>query len=165
MTAADGAMPLIDDATQYVTLGMGEEVFAVPVANVHEVLDLCAVTRVPNAPPSMRGMIDVRGRAVPVMDLRMKLGMLPVEATLHTRIVVVELEAEDGPVVIGMLADRVFEVATLDPAGTEPPPRIGCRWKSAFIRGIGRRGDRFVIILDLRHVLADEDIAMARDVA
>lgn len=157
--------PPRQDDTQYVTLGIGDEVFAVSVASVHEVLDVCPVTRLPNAPPSMRGMIDVRGHAVPVMDLRMKLGLPPVETTLHTRIVVVELEADDGPVVVGMLADRVFEVATLDPSDTEPPPHIGRRWTSDFIRGIGRRGDRFVIILDLRHVLAADDVAAAREVA
>lgn len=155
----------LDETTQYVTLAMGDEVFAIPVAAVHEVLDVCPVTRVPNAPASMRGMIDVRGRAIPVLDLRMKLGLPPITETLHTRIVVVELEAEDGPVVVGMLADRVFEVTTLDPAETEPPPRIGCRWQSAFIRCIGRRGERFVIVLDLRHVLAADDVRVAREVA
>lgn len=155
----------VDDTTQFVTLGMGDEVFAVPVASVHEVLDLCPMTRVPNAPPSMRGMIDVRGRAVPVVDLRMKLGMTPIAETLNTRIVVVELDDGAGPAVIGMLADRVFEVATLDPADTEPPPRIGCRWGSEFIRGIGRRGDQFVIILDLAHVVGAEEAALAREVA
>jgi purine-binding chemotaxis protein CheW len=143
---------------QYLTCGVGEETFALNVAQVREVLDLCPFTRVPNLPPYVRGMISVRGRAVPVIDLRSKFGMEPAEATAHSRIVVLEVVVEGRALVIGALADRVHEVTTLDTEDLEPPPEIGIGWRSEIIRGIGRRQGRFVIVLNLNRVFAMEDL-------
>lgn len=145
--------------TQYVTLGIDREMFAVAVEAVHEILDMRHVSRVPNAPSFMLGMIDVRGRGVPVIDLRTKLGLPPVAATEHTRIVVLEVEVANRSLAMGLVADRVFEVTPLGEHGLEPPPEVGVRWRSDYIQGIARRGEAFVIILDLGRLFSSEEAA------
>jgi purine-binding chemotaxis protein CheW len=157
-TPASGA-PVLDADAQYVTVGIDAEVFAIDVSQVREVLDLQPFTRVPNMPRFVRGMIDVRGRGVPVFDMRAKFGLPPVEPTAHTRVVVLEVAIGGRMVVVGALMDRVFEVTALDAGGVEPPPEVGVRWNSDLIRGIGRRNQQFVIILDPERVFATEDVA------
>ncbi|CAK0740517.1 purine-binding chemotaxis protein CheW [Azospirillaceae bacterium] len=148
----------LEEAAQYLTCGVGEEVFALDVVQVREVLDLCPFSRVPNMPRYVRGMIDVRGQAVPVIDLRVKFGMSPAEPTDSTRIMVLEAVVEGRSLVIGALTDRVFEVTALDIADVEPPPEIGIQWRSEIIRGIGRRHGRFVIVLNLNRVFSMTDL-------
>lgn len=146
--------------TPYLTLGVDREVFALSVGVVLEILAAQDIHHVPNAPPFLLGLIDVRGKAVPVLDLRVKLGLPPVAATEHSRIVVLDLQIEGSPLVLGLLTDRVFEVAPLDDGSMAPPPEIGMRWRSEYIRGIGRRGEAFVIILDVAHLLSDNEVAL-----
>jgi purine-binding chemotaxis protein CheW len=140
---------------QYVTLGVEAETFAIPVENVQEILDWAPVARLPQAPACVLGIIDVRGRAYPVVDLRTKLGMPRIEPTPATRIVVLRASGAVQVPALGLVADRVFEVTALDKAA-EPPPDTGLRWKAEAIAGIGRRNDRFVVVLDLVALLADE---------
>jgi purine-binding chemotaxis protein CheW len=147
------------DATQYVTLGIDREVFAVDVDRVREILDAQPVTRVPYAPPFMLGMIDVRGRSVPVIDLRTKLGLPAAENTEQTRIIVLDIENQGRSLTMGMLADRVFEVTSLDDHDMEPPPDVGTHWRSDYIRGVGRRKDGFVIIFDLSRLFSTDETA------
>lgn len=149
---------------QYVTIGIGDEIFAIAVTCVREVLDLCPITRVPNMPELLRGMIDVRGKAVPVLDMRQKIGLPPAEPTPHTRIVVLEVPVGGRSLVMGALADRVYEVIDVTHEGVEPPPDIGVGWRSDFLRGIGRRGETFVLILDLERLFTDDGQSLA-DVA
>jgi len=144
----------LDDGTQYLTCGVGDETFALNVAQVREVLDLCPFSKVPNMPPYVRGMIDVRGQTVPVIDLRTKFGMAPAEPSDSTRIMVLEVVSGNRPLVIGALTDRVIEVTALDAGEVGPPPEIGIRWRSEIIRGIGRRHGKFVIVLNLNKVFA-----------
>lgn len=151
----------LEDGVQYLTCGVGDETFALAVTQVREVLDICPFSRVPNMPAFVRGMIDVRGQAVPVIDLRVRFGMSPVEATDSTRIMVLEVVTGGRPLVIGALTDRVFEVTALDAGDVAPPPEIGTRWRSDIIRGIGRRQGRFVIVLNLNKVFAMEDLSSA----
>ena len=146
----------LEDGTQYLTCGVGDEIFALNVAQVREVLDLCPFSRVPNMPAYVRGMIDVRGQTVPVIDLRVKFGMEPAAATDTTRIMVLEVVSGNRPLVIGALTDRVIEVTELDAGEVGPPPEIGIRWRSDIIRGIGRRQGKFVIVLNLNKVFAIE---------
>lgn len=146
--------------TQYVTLGVGQEVFAVEVNRVHEILDLGPIVRLPNAPAHVLGMIDVRQHAVPVVDLRVKLGLSPTEATQQTRILVLDVEVGGRTVVLGLMADRVYEVTDLADHAIEPPPDIGMRWRSDYIRGVGRRGQSFVIIFDLSRLFTGEEVPL-----
>jgi len=147
---------------QFVTLGIDREVFAVPVEAVLEILDMQSVFRVPEAPPYVLGLIDLRGRSVPVLDLRTRLGLPAIEPTETTRILVLEVTVSGRPLVLGLVADRVFEVMALDAKDIEPPPDIGVRWRSEYIRGVGHRDARFVIIFDLARLFAT-DGAVALD--
>ena len=149
---------------QFVTLGAADEVFAIPVGQVQEILDLRPIARLPHAPASFLGLTDVRGHSVPVVDLRSLLGLMPTEPNQGTRILVLELELAGRRLRIGLLVDRVFEVTGLDAATAEPAPDIGRRWHSDCIRGIGRRGGGFVVILDMPRLMgADEGAAMLLD--
>ena len=148
------------DGSQYVTLGIDREVFAIPVEQVEEILDLRPVARLPHAPAYLLGMIDVRGRSVPVIDLRAKLGFTPAEATSSTRILVLEVAVGGRTLVFGLVADRVFEVTGMDGGRLEPPPEIGVRWRSDYISGVGRRGDAFVIVFDLSRLFADDEVPL-----
>jgi len=145
---------------QFVTLGIDREVFAVPVETVVEILDLRTMFRVPDAPAHLAGLIDVRGRSVPVIDLRVKLGLPAVPPTETTRIMVLEVPMAGRQLILGLVADRVFEVAPLDDGRMEPPPDIGTRWRSDYIRGVGRRGDSFVIVFDPARLFTSEEPAL-----
>jgi purine-binding chemotaxis protein CheW len=145
--------------TQFVTLGIDREVFAVPVETVLEILDMRELFRVPDAPAYLAGLIDVRGRGVPVIDLRVKLGLPAAAVTEGTRIMVLEVPVEGRQLVLGLIADRVYEVASLDDGRLEPPPQIGTKWHSEYIRGVGRRGEHFVVVFDLGRLFASDEPA------
>ena len=151
---------LITEIAQYITFKLGEESFAISVANVREVLEISQITRVPTAPPYMRGVVNVRGKAIPVVDLRLKFGLPAVPDTVNTRIIVIELELDGETTVVGGVADSVHEVIELEPGQINPPPRIAMRWRTELINGMGRRGDEFIIILDINHVFASEELAI-----
>jgi purine-binding chemotaxis protein CheW len=150
----------ITEIAQYITFKLGEESFAITVANVREVLEISQITRVPTAPAYMRGVVNVRGKAIPVVDLRLKFGLPAVADTVNTRIIVIELELDGETTVVGGVADSVHEVIELEPGQINPPPRIAMRWRTELINGMGRRGDDFIIILDINHVFASEELAM-----
>jgi purine-binding chemotaxis protein CheW len=145
--------------SNYVTLGVGDEIFAVDVAIVREILAYRTVAHLPNAPPFLVGVIDVRGCTVPVIALRLKLGLPAASITDDTRILVLEIDVKGRQLVVGLLADRVFEVAEFEIDGLEAAPDVGVRWKSEYIRGIGRLRGEFVIIFDMEHLLSSEDVA------
>jgi purine-binding chemotaxis protein CheW len=149
-----------DDAS-FVTIGIDREVFAVPVETVLEILEMRPVFRIPEAPAHLMGLIDVRGRAVAVIDLRTRLGLPRVAADDNTRIVVLDVAIEGRRLALGLVADRVFEVITLDTRQIEQPPDIGMRWHSDYIRGIGRRLDSFVVVLDLVRLFSGDAAALA----
>jgi purine-binding chemotaxis protein CheW len=142
---------------QFVTLGIDREVFGVPVSAVLEILDMRPMFRLPEAPPYLAGLIDVRGRGVPAIDLRVKLGLPAITATENTRVLVLEVMIGDRPVVLGLIADRVIEVISLNLDEVEPTPEIGLRWRSDYIDGIGRRNDGFVIIFNLPNLFSHEE--------
>ena len=150
----------IKTTAQYITFKLGDELFAINVGQVREVLDLSLITKVPTAPAYMRGVVNVRGNAIPVVDLRLKFGLPQAPDTVQTRIVVLELDLDGEPVVLGGLADSVHEVIELEPGQINEPPRIGMRWKTELIQGMGKRGDQFIIILDIAKVFTLEDVAL-----
>jgi purine-binding chemotaxis protein CheW len=150
----------ITTTAQYITFKLGDELFAINVGQVREVLDLTQITRVPTAPEYMRGVVNVRGNAVPVVDLRLKFGLPKAPDTVQSRIVVLELELDNEQVIIGGLADSVHEVIELEPGQIEEPPRIGMRWRTDLIQGMGKRGDQFIIILDINRVFSTDGSAL-----
>ena len=145
-------------AAMVVTLALGKEVCALEVAMVREILDSGPITRLPEAPPFLVGVIDLRGETVPVIDLRVKLGMTAAPVTPETRIVVVELGRRDRSLAVGLQVERVFEVAQLEAQGLQPPPDIGGGWRPACIKAIGRLRDDFVIVLDLPKLFSAGEI-------
>jgi purine-binding chemotaxis protein CheW len=151
-------MSTITQPAQYITFRLGNELFAVNVAQVREVLDLTPVTKVPSAPAFMRGVVNVRGSAIPVVDLRQRFGLAPAPETVNTRILVLEIEIEGEQAVLGGIADSVHEVIELEPAQIVPPPTIAMRWRSEFIQGMGKRGDEFIILLDINAVFSVDEM-------
>lgn len=153
MTAATNAYDT-GKPMEVLTLGLEGEVFAVEAGIVREILDPVPVTEVPGARAFVRGMINVRGKVVPLADLRLRFGMAPNPATIDTRIVVVEIELDGEPVIVGILADKVFEVTEIAAASIEQAPRIGMHWRPEFIRCIGKRAADFIIIPNLEQIFA-----------
>jgi purine-binding chemotaxis protein CheW len=149
-------------AEQFVTIGVGEELFAAPVGQVQEILELSPITRAPRAPRSLLGIIDVRGRSVPVLDLRDLLDLPGGADDEHTRIVVLSLGGPDGSRVVGLKSDRVFEVTALDEGGLDAPPGVRAGDPASVIRGIGRRRGRFVTVLDIDRLI-DGELGPAAD--
>ncbi|OIQ95375.1 chemotaxis protein CheW [mine drainage metagenome] len=152
--------PAPDPSRQFVTLGVGADLFAVDVRSVREILDMRPLAHIPNAPSYLLGLIDVRGRGVPVIDLRLKLGLAPAPPGELTRILVLDTDLAGQSRVVGLLVDRVFEVTALDDRSVAPPPEIGRRWRSEYIAGIGRRHGSFVIILVLDRLLTGDEPAL-----
>jgi len=150
----------ITEAGQYITFKLGQEMFAINVAQVREVLELPLITKVPSAPDYMRGVVNVRGKAIPVVDLRLKFGLPQAVDNVHTRVVVMELGIDGESTVVGGIADSVHEVIELEPGQIDPPPRLAMRWRTELIRGMGRRGDQFIIILDISAVFECEELAL-----
>jgi purine-binding chemotaxis protein CheW len=145
--------------TQFVTLALGPEIFAIPVTYVREILDFTTPFAIPEGPPYLLGLTDVRGRATPTLDLRRKLGLTPVEPTLATRVLVLDVPVEDRTLSLGLVADRVLEVISVADDAVEPAPDIGVPWRSDSIEGVVRREGGFVIIFDLARLLTSQDIA------
>ena len=152
----------ITETTQYLTFTLAEDIFAIDVTMAREILDVCDVTRVPQTPDYMLGVINLRGSVVPVIDMRLKFGMDHVERTRDSCIVVVEVNIDGESVVVGALADSVREVLNLEPSQIEPPPRIGTRLNTEFIKGMGNLDDRFVIILDINRVFSAEELSLVQ---
>jgi purine-binding chemotaxis protein CheW len=148
---------------QYLTFGIDRERFALPIERVQEVLDMRPISRLPHAPPYVLGLIDVRGVGLLVIDLRVKFGFVPTEATNRTRIIVVDAAVEGQRLGVGLVADCVFAVSDLDGAALEPPPSIGSRWRADYVIGVGRDGGKFVIVLDLDRLIDTAGLAAASD--
>ena len=154
---------MITETRQYMTFKLGDELFAIDVAQVREVLEVSKITKVPTAPDYMRGLVNVRGQATPVVDLRLRFGLARGADTVHTRIIVMELDLDGEAAVLGGIADSVHEVIELEPANIDPPPRIAMRWRTEFIQGMGKRGDDFIIILDVNAVFSSHELALVTD--
>jgi purine-binding chemotaxis protein CheW len=148
--------------TQYLTFRLGEETYALDISTVREVLDFTAITRIPRTPEFMRGVINLRGSVVPVVDLRLKFGMSKTERTVNTCVVIVEVTIDGDTMIIGALADSVQEVMDLEPGHIEPAPKIGSRLDTEFIKGMGKLGERFIIILDIDRAFSSDEIALVQ---
>ena len=151
-----------NETAQYLTYKLADEVFALDIAKVREVLDYTTVTKVPQTPQFMCGVINLRGSVVPVIDMRLKFGMSKTEQTVNTCIIITEVILEEESTVIGALADSVQEVLDLGPEQIEPAPKIGTGLNTDFIKGMGKQDDQFIIILDIDRVFSAEELAMAQ---
>lgn len=148
----------MEQSCQYLTFSLNRETFAVAVAGVKEILDLPPLTKVPQMPPFLAGVINLRGRVVPVVDLRLKFGMPPAERTRETCVVVLEIEQEGELIEMGALVDGVKEVLPLHPEQIEPPPRLGLGLQADFLRGMGKTADGFLLILNTDQVFSGSEV-------
>jgi purine-binding chemotaxis protein CheW len=148
----------ITETTQYLTFKLDEEIFALDVAKVREILEYTTVTKVPLTPDFMRGVINLRGSVVPVIDLRLKFGMTATEQTINTCIIVAEVGMDEETILLGALADSVQEVNEMEPEQIEAAPHIGTRLNTDFIKGMGKQDGNFVMILDIDRVFTSGDL-------
>lgn len=151
------------ESRQYVTFGLGGELFGVEVTRAREILDVVSVTKVPQTPDYLLGVINLRGQVVPVVDLRVKLGMPKNETTRDTCIIVMDVLVDGETVTVGGLADSVREVLELRDDQIEPPPRLGIKLKTEFIAGMGKVDEQFLILLDIDRVFSSEELAVFQD--
>jgi len=149
---------------QYLTFKLDDEVFALGIAKVREVLDFSDVTKVPQTPVFMRGVINLRGNVVPVVDMRIKFSMSETETTVNTCIIITEVEMDGEPSILGALVDSVQEVLEIDPDQIEPPPRIGTNLDTAFIQGMGKHNEEFIILLNIDKVFSADEISLIQAV-
>lgn len=148
---------------QFLAFSLDQEVFAIDVAQIREILDRTNLTRIPRMPGFMRGVINLRGAVVPVVDMRSKFDMGRVEETVDTCIIVAEVSLDGETTVIGAMVDAVQEVFELDHRQLEPPPRMGAKLDTEFISAMGRWNDGFVIILDVDRVFSADELHAAQN--
>jgi len=146
-------MPASGEERQLVVFQLGAELYGVEIARVHEIIRLQTVTRVPGAPSFVEGVINLRGKVIPVVDLRRRFGLPAADHTRATRIVVVEI----GDQVVGMIVDGVSEVLRVHSSTVEPPSPVVAGIDSEYLHGIAKLPDRLVMLLDLDRVLAREE--------
>lgn len=139
--------------TQYLSFVLAGEEYAVNILRVKEIIEYDTLTRVPSMPECVRGVINLRGRVVPVVDLSARFGLAPSEITRRSCIVMVELSDGDASVVMGIITDAVSQVLDLDESTMEPPPSFGTQISTEFIQGLAEAGKKFVIVLDIDRAL------------
>ena len=147
------------NANQYLTFTLDNEQYAIGVAKVREVLEHTKITKLPRTAEFMKGIINLRGAGVPVIDLRLKFGLPETPITKDTSIIVMEVDSLDGTVVVGAIAEAVHEVVEIDDKAVEPAPRFGTRLAAEYIKGVGKRDDLFIIILDIDRIFNAEEIS------
>jgi purine-binding chemotaxis protein CheW len=152
-----------NDASQYLTFMLGDETLAIGILSIKEILEYDDLTTVPMMPACVRGVINLRGAVVPVMDLAARFGRPSAEISRRTCIVIVEIESENGRHDVGVIVDTVNEVMEIPASEVEPAPSFGAKIRSDFIHGIGKVGGKFVVILDTNHVLSVEEVAAMSD--
>ena len=148
------------DLQQYLTFMLGGEVFAIGILHIKEIIEYGQLTTVPMMPVFIRGVINLRGAVVPVIDLGSRFGGRRGEVTRRSCIVILELHGEEETQVIGVVVDAVNEVLEIAAADTEPPPVFGTRIRTDFIAGMGKVRDKFVVILDVDRVLSGADLEL-----
>ena len=159
------AVTAVDSAPQqYLTFTLGGEMFAVAILNVKEIIEYGTVTEIPMMPGFIRGVINLRGAVVPVIDLSCRFGGKSTQVARRTCIVIIELIQDDQKHDIGVMVDAVSEVLEIARSEIEPPPSFGAKIRTDFISGMGKVNGKFVIILDVARVLSVEEIAMLTQV-
>jgi purine-binding chemotaxis protein CheW len=158
-------LPDVPEQTQYLTFYLAGEEYAIGILRVKEILEYDTLTPVPQTPPAIRGVINLRGRVVPVVDLAVKFGLPATPITKRTCIVIVEVALDGQPTVMGVMADAVSQVMDLAPTDIEAPPVFGTQVRVDYLQGLGKVGKRFVLLLDVDQVLAAAELRAAEALA
>jgi len=151
------------EKTQHLTFALGDELFGIESSLVLEVLEVPTITRIPRSPDYLLGVINLRGNAATIVDVRRKFGMSPSICSRETCVIVVDREFDGERASVGLLADAVREVLEIDPANVLPPPEMGLAVETRFISGVARQGDGFVLLLDAGRLLSLEELAARPD--
>ncbi|MFW5687797.1 MAG: chemotaxis protein CheW [Bacteroidota bacterium] len=149
--------------TSYLSFRLGDEIFATDVGKVLEILELSTITRVPKAPDYMRGVINLRGKVLPVLDTRVKFGLEVTDDNVDTCIVVLDVIMDGDTLHLGALVDSVEEVLKLSAGDIEPPPSLGNRFNAEYLKGMVKQNDTFIMILDADRVFNSSELIMAKE--
>lgn len=145
---------LTTDGSQFLTFQLGEELYGVDILRVQEIKGYTAVTKIPNTPPHIKGVLNLRGTIVPIVELRTKFGMETIEYTMFTVIVVVVVREK----IMGLVVDAVSDVLNIDKKDIQPAPQFGAKVDVSFLNGIGKSGDKLIALLDMDRLLSDDDL-------
>ena len=143
----------------YITFKLGNEDYGIELVKLRELIGLLEITRLPRARPHIRGLINLRGKVIPVVDLRLKFEMAATDPTSQTVIIVVQLTQKNGGLTMGILVDEVLEVRAIGPDDIEPPPDLREQAAASFILGVGKADKRVIFLLDIDRVLTPEERA------
>jgi purine-binding chemotaxis protein CheW len=144
---------------QHLTFSLGKDLFAISIGHIREILQFESLTEVPLTPAYVRGVLNVRGAVVPVIDLSVRFARPPTQVAKRTCVVILEVPSEEERVVLGVLVDQVNEVLELQKDAIEPAPTFGSSVRPDFVRGVARRQSGFTIVLDVAHVLSVAELA------
>ena len=152
---------LTTDGSQFLTFSLGEELYGVDILRVQEIKGYTAVTKIPNTPPHIKGVLNLRGTIVPIVELRTKFGLPTIDYTMFTVIVVVVVQEK----VMGLVVDAVSDVLNIDNKDIQAAPEFGAKVNVTFLNGIGKSGDKLISLLDIDRLLIDQEITSAMAVA
>lgn len=155
--------PELEAIASYLSFTLEKETFALNVSKVLEILEVEHITKVPHSPDFMRGVVNLRGQILPVIDTRVKFGLAPAEFTVNTCIVVINIFSDDEELVLGALVDAVLEVAELGQEDIQSPPKIGNKFKSEFISGMVKKGDGFSMVLDIDKIFSSNELIALKE--
>ncbi|OFX88902.1 MAG: chemotaxis protein CheW [Bacteroidetes bacterium GWF2_33_16] len=147
----------------YLSFKLGDDEFAAHVGKVLNILELVKITPVPKSPEYMKGVINLRGAVLPIIDTRMKFGMSPTQFTQNTCIVVMEILMEKDTIQLGALVDSVLSVVEIEDDQIQPPPSLGSKYKSEFILGVAKVEEKFIMILDMDKVFSSDELILVMD--
>jgi len=145
---------LTTDGSQFLTFQLGEELYGVDILRVQEIKGYTAVTKIPNTPPHIKGVLNLRGTIVPIVELRTKFGMPTIEYTMFTVIVVVVVKEK----IMGLVVDAVSDVLNIDKKDIQSAPQFGAKVDVSFLNGIGKSGEKLIALLDMDRLLSDGDV-------
>jgi purine-binding chemotaxis protein CheW len=151
------------DIKSYLTFGLGEEIYACHVNKLLSILEIPKITEIPGAPVYMKGIIDLRGKVLPLIDIKIKLHLPQVEFTKDTCIVVMDITFENDNLLVGILVDSVIEVMEFESDKILPPPNLGKKYQSKYIYGIVKKNDKFIMLLDIDMLFSLDEIDIMRD--
>jgi len=152
-------------AGKYLTFELGGEIYGLEILKVQEIIGIMAITRVPRTPDFVRGVINLRGKVIPVVDLRLKFGLEKKEDTERTCIIVVQVGHSDSLITMGLIVDEVSEVLDIQAEQIEPPPDLGASIETDFILGMGKVEEMVVMLLDVDKALSDREIDLVSKVS
>jgi purine-binding chemotaxis protein CheW len=153
-----------DKAEKYLTFNLAAEEYGIEILKVQEIIGLMPVTKVPRTPHFIRGVINLRGKVIPVVDLRLKFGMEIKEDTRRTSIIVVKIKRSGHHVTMGLIVDDVYEVVDIDAQDIEPTPEFGANIDTDFILGVGKKNQKVMMLLDVDKVLSSGEVTLVDQV-